>query len=391
MTAFGLTPFGGPALGPVDLGRAASRLEGVGAYPRFPEDVTDRVHAQELGAIGAVAAVAASTLDRACAQAFVDLATELLDAHERNHRLPNDSARQLASRWERLVAAETFRDVDLASYVAAINRIVPYLAATAATDAVNWNNVIDTYGLEPWTSFQYVVSVGAHFDDAVKRRAVELLLRRMPTYRLGQMGANGTDRVIVEDASAKFAAWNSATSRLDRAPLTPATSTDGDGYESRNAPSRVRSYGPQSRIDARDLNAIQDAVSAGSCSSWTSTMPEAGYHERYFTLSVGAGADVQIDNALDFRYRMLRLSLIIDAADIRPAGAAEANANLLTVTQRFDAMGFWSAGGLAEDIDTVTSGVRIYAELVTGYLRCKNGAGATRYVVGMIGVSEPLG
>lgn len=389
MPSFGLDPFGGPSLGPATLGEAASRLEGVGAYPRFPEDVAERIHAMKLGAIGAIASVGASTLDRACAQAFVDLATQLLDAWERIHRLSNDSARQLADRWARLVAKETFRDVDVDSLIAALARVVTYDAAIAATDWFTVSNLTDTYGLEPWAQFQYVVSIGAAFDDTVKRRAVELLLRQMPTYRLGQMQAMTADRVVVDDATAP-GLWNSAASRMDRSPIARNTSTDGDGLEARKAPSRVRSYGPLSRIDSRDINAIQDAVSAGAGSAWTGgTKPAAGYLERWFSIELTAAADLFIDQSVDWRQRMIRCSLIIDAADIRPVGATELNANLLTVTERLDVAGFWTTGGVAQAI-VGASGVEVYSSGAPGKLRIRNTSGGTLRVIGMIGASEPL-
>lgn len=389
MPVFGLDPFGGADLGPEVLGEAASRLEGEGAFPRYPEDVATEPHAQELGAIGAMASAMASTLDRAAAQAFVDLATEMLDAWEQTHRLPNDSARTLTDRWYRLVAKETFRDVDLDSYIAALNRLVPYDATIAASDSFGVANLNDTYGLEPWAQFQYVVSIGAAFDDTIKRRAVELLLRQVPTYRLGQMQAPTADRVVVDDATTP-GLWNSATSRMDRSPISRATSTDGDGFVARNAPSRVRSYGPLSRLDSRDVNAIQDAVSAGAGSAWTGgTKPAAGYTERWFSIVLAAAADLFVDQSIDWRQRMIRCSLIIDTTDIRPVGASELSANLLTVLQRIDVAGFWTTGGTAQGIVT-SSGVEVYSSGAPGKLRIRNTSGATLYVIGMVGASEPL-
>lgn len=381
MISFGLSPFGGPDVTPDDLAEAASRLEGDGFFPRFPQEVDTEPHAQELGAIGTIASQHAATLDRACAQAFVDMATEMLDELEHAHQLPNDNARSLEQRWDRLTAKESFRAVDRASYVRAIQGIVAaYTDAKSVLDSVEFSYIAGLQGLEPWAALQYVVSMGADYDDPVKRRALEVLLRALPTQQLGQMGAQGVPRVLVRDAT-DYAVWNGAQKIGQSAILKVVT----DATTARNAPSRLRSYGPHSRLDAIDLNGLSDTMSSGPCSSWSALLkPAPGHIERFFSRSVAAAGDSIIDASADWRSRCIHIVVAVDATDIRPTGAAELSANLLTITERFDAMGYWTAGGVAQQVATATSGIAVYADAGNGNLRVRNTAGATRYVIGMI-------
>ena len=122
--------------------------------------------------------------------------------------------------------------------------------------------------------------------------------------------------------------------------------------------------------------------------------PVAGKLRRYFACAVTDGSTVVLDAAQDWRDRLLHFCGARHTANIRPGAGNEGDINSGVATTR--AGPFYTGFGgdtyrfLLEDGGGATK-LRIYADASTGALSVVNNMGTTRYVVGMIEASFPLG
>ena len=148
-----------------------------GGYTTDPDDPWTR----ELEAYAHALWIGRVAIDRALAQAFQDRTTELLEEWERAYDLPNDAARTLLERQERLVAAELSTAGASAERLAlALGRVAPLAVAHANTR----EEIVKAAAIDRMIFHIGVQLDATEFDDPAVRRAAARVLRRVIPARL---------------------------------------------------------------------------------------------------------------------------------------------------------------------------------------------------------------
>lgn len=382
-------PFGGPL--PEDYQRLLSRL-----MPDGLSQDRDGPRMRELEAYATVLWVGRAAINRAVAQSQPSIAIEMLEAWEREYGLPNDAARSLEERQARLLAAE--RSLAGAS-PERLAQAIETVAPTAAMLANSRQQIIDQAAL---ATMVYHVACQLDLADwltpAIRRSITAILERTIPA-RLHRVPAflrtNETPSVTGRDDAWLFVEddprWASTThffgrSAMRRNPTALAV----------NVPfARHREYAGLVRLEADDLNAIQDHTLLGACDG-------AGVADAYAGTGVGPapicfaqsaplgpGGTVVLDNAMDWRDRYIMTVLRYSTVNIRPGQAGDA-------TVGTQIAGMWSSQDGATtapvgDFWTFATDLHIYANSVGGALTITNNSASTLYFVGMCIATPDLG
>lgn len=354
----------------------------------------DGPHMTELEAYATGLWVARAAIDRAVAQSFQDRTTELLEEWERAYDLPNDAARTLEQRQARLVAAErSTAGASRARVQAALTAIAPQALAVASSRAeVDASAAMD----------EMIHHIGVELDiaewaDPGVRRGIARVLRRMlparthPVPRWRGRVAPDTDGAPASSESQLFvhegASWG-GTEIIGRSVLERQVLSS---YAVGPTATRHREYAPLVRLDAADLNAIQDltimegAAGAGTVDSY----PAAGHDQATVFVAQRANATtaVTLDNSIDWRERYVMSTFSHSTTDIRP--------NFADTDMGASTVGLWSS--LAGDATggggvrwTFGTNLHLFADDTTGALTFYNATGSAVSIVGTMVASPRL-
>jgi hypothetical protein len=243
-----------------------------------------------------------SEIDRAFRQAFPDLSDALIDEWEQTYRLANDSARSLAERQARLRAHE------LTQKGAQRTALQDTLDATGAIAnfVANRRDEVAFAGSEQEAIFQSTLQLGAgDFYDPLFREAVEnLYANALPGKNIGQLTRPGRDKSTIVEIGAE---WNSADNIIGRDAIGRQVETQRAEFQ---PPSRIVSFAPGTRVDAEDLNRVQESCVGGPLTAQEdlldySAVP-AGLACWWFGVDLPvAGTEVVIDSQIDWRDRLI--------------------------------------------------------------------------------------
>lgn len=336
---------------------------------------------------------AAHTLpQRVASEAFVSIASELLDEWEREYGLPNDAARTPAERQSRLVAAERAIGGAIRSRVESVLREISASAEWRTTTQLD----LFYDDLTTWPSMirQHAVELDeAEWAKPAARRAIARVLQRM-TGATGHFQHGYTDpaEAVVARTDAE---WGSADHVIGRDAIRRgATSLDIARYEQ---VATLRRFGPLTKIRAVDLNAIQDAIVYRRVADGAELDALPGVQADRIGLSFAAECAVGpsttvIDEGEDWRYRLATVWIAVASDDIRPGGASDA-----FVGTTAQARQVWYAGGGSTDAGAsananaieLIADVFLYADQADGSLKIRNESAGTRYAVGMVHATGP--
>lgn len=289
--------------------QALLRLQGEGGYAS--DDDSARV--KELAALALVLADGSSALEAIEWGMFPQYAEELLAEHERATRAPNDAARSLEERRARLVAhramvpngseVELGRALDFAGVSGALDFVLrASVEMSASDDAAIFQSAMV---LQDWT-------------PKVRRAAAAVLRRFLPAWQYGQLRHHLPEEMLVTDAALRWA----ESDLCGQSALYVAPST---AHVADRARSRVKSYAPGTRMNARDLNAIQSAL---LCAPLPGVDNEAlasslgAARVIFFSASLATASTSQILTG-DFRHRYVRVLYSTSTTDIRPGQAGD--------------------------------------------------------------------
>lgn len=344
------------------------RLQGEGGYPS--DDASARV--RELHAIAHLFAYAEAALDAALAGVHPQESAELIDAHDRRMRAPNDASRTIEERQARLVAiAAGRRCASGEDIVGALAR----LGVSATVHGVSRSEVVAEGGA-PEGIFQIAVALDpADATPAARRAAYDLLRRATPVLQYGhRQHATPLEHIVTSVGPT----WGDPDAVLGRCALDAAT-----GATQTRAPSRRKPYGACSRLTARDLNALQEQMLVGACSHANNSLrhANAGSRAMAFAVHVAGGASVTVFSG-DARYRLVRIAVRRgdDTTDRRPGQAGDLGLNASTSVDR---LWFTGAGGAGYALDAAN--VRFWASNIG--ITVGNLTGSAFTVVGFLDVS----
>lgn len=346
------------------------RLQGEGGYPS--DDASARV--RELHAIAHVFALAEAALDAALAGVHPQESAELIDAHDRRMRAPNDAARTIEERQVRLVAiAAGRRCASGEDIVGALAR----LGVSATVHGVSRSEVVAEGGAPEGILQLAVVLDPADATPAARRAAYDLLRRATPVLQYGhRQHASPLEHIVTSVGPT----WGDPDALLGRCALDAATSVTQT-----RAPSRRKPYGARSRLAARDLNALQEQMLVGACSHASNSLRHANAASRFlsFAVHLTAGATATIDT-LDARFRLVRVAVLRgdDTTDRRPGQAGDLGLNASTYRDR---LWYTGAGGATYQLDAVASSLRFDAG--AGGLTVTNLSASAFTVAGFLEVS----
>ena len=372
----GLTPMGSDSL-IVKMQRAMRRLQGRGGYA----DTEESLRYRELLALATAAGIGSNTISRAGAQAFVHRATELLEEWERAYRLPNDAARTVLERQQRLMAQERISGGGMKGNIegllqAFLNDGVATLLG-AGVDAVGFE------GAEEETAFNQVVFVSAAtLDDPEQRRMANTVLDRiMPAKGRRQHTLHDAD-LLVDSIDCE---WASTLNRFDRTAILADTA--GSRGSSRT-PARHVSYGPRTKLRAGDLNTIQERVCWGNAES-----PSNHSHGGTGGISMVGSIEAPVgttdfDETHDYRDRMIWAMAAHSNLDIRPGEASDFAYTSATQVPMFFIGG---SGGASFDAPFPSDSLSWRVDATDGRLQIVNAGGATRYVTAILFASADQG
>lgn len=347
---------------------------------------------EELECWAAMLFVAHTLPQRVASEAFVSIASELLEEWEREYGLPNDAARTPAERQSRLVAAER------AIGGAIRSRVESVLREISATAEWRTTTQLDLFydDLTTWPSMirQHAVELGeTEWAKPAVRRAIARVMQRM-TGATGHFQHGFTDpaEAVVARTDAE---WGSADHVIGRDAIRRgATSLDIARYEQ---VATLRRFGPLAKIRAADLNEIQDATVYRRVTDGVELDALTGVQADRIALSFAAECAVGpsttvIDEGEDWRYRLATVWIAVASDDIRPGGASDA-----FVGTTAQARQIWYAGGGSTDAGAAANAnaieliadVYLYADQATGALKIRNESAGTRYAVGMIHATGP--
>lgn len=356
------------------------RLQGIGGYSADPDSLRDN----ELAAQAVVMAEVSHAIDRAAQQGYPDLADELLEEWERIYRLPNDAARTVAERLERLAAAE--RATGGASeprFSRAVRTVADDVADPIVANSVT---MVNQDAAEKSLIFQPAVQISeAEFADPAIRRAVgDIAQRVLPARSWGQHGVPVPAESVVVKLDAE---WASVDHRLDRDGIRQQTAT---AYATRPGLARHRSYGPATRLRSTDLNEIQERMLLDSLSDDDGDTYAAQVGADRVALSVEAALGTNaVDASMDWRDRFVLVAACVHAADdIRPGQASDSG---FSTGDQHHGLWYTGTGGTGGyRFETITS-LFLQVNATTGALEVENGTGATAYIVAILQASQDLG
>lgn len=346
-------------------------LQGVGAY----SDEAGSYRVRELAAIALIFAHSQMALEAAGAGVFPQGSVELLAEHERRHLVPNDAARTEEQRQARLAAlARALRGASAVDIEAA----VALLGITANVSSITRGNVV-TDGATPDAIFQLSFDVSNKLGPVERRAAVDILRRCLPVLQYGHMGhASPQEMIVVSDR----ARWDGDEVMGDCA-LAVGTSVQS------RYPSRLKDYGPLSRLTARDLNAIQAQMLVSACNKVANSIEsKAGGKLIAFARHVSAGATVAIETG-DYRYRLARVVMHLSAStsDMRPGQTLDTLLNTSTLQEKL-----WYTGDGSSGYDAVFSdgGVLGGLRATASQIEFISASASAHTVCGFIELSEDV-
>jgi len=372
------TPFGEPSVH--DFAQLVRRL-----LPDGYASDDSSIFAIEIEAWAVVLHYVHTATVRARANAFPSKTVELLDEWERLYQLADDAVREVQERQARLVAAESARGGAMAERIATALAAIS-TSATVQSWGVDYQQVDYTSAPELTYQIQTTLSEAEFSDPAIRKAVATVLARMVPARCFGQDGSPAIESSI----GTAVATWASATSILGRAFLRAVFVPDAGAVAGLTPPQRVRSYGPGSIVRAADLTAIQDAIlrkpaTGGGTTTMTFAGIMSGQESVVFGLLIGAGANLVIEDSLDWRKRLVFVACKTHTADIRPGGSSDASG---TIGNRFARLIYTGPGDTAVSSTTyyatLDTGVQIYADSTTGKLRIRNSNGTTRYLFGLL-------
>lgn len=238
---------------------------------------------------------------------------------------------------------------------------------------------------------QSAVELGDDYDVTATREAVIDVLAHMLSARFRGHLTNARHipkprDIVVREVGARW-----GTTKLGEYAIRRQTSVT---YDHVRPASRIKPYGPLSKITAEDLNAIQDACLFGMCDgSSAGESAEPGAHWIQFQdVNGGGGSVTLLDDSIDWRDRFVLVATRYSTNDIRPGQSNDHDFN--SDTEKI-AFGYTGTGGSISaptgyEIEIATN-VAIYAT-ATGALRLGNNNGAASYYTsGLIIASQDLG
>lgn len=387
-------PFGGAT--PADYLALLQRLlpDGYSSDPDGPRVTELEAYAYALW-IGRVA------IDRAMAQALVDRTTELLPEWEQAMRLPNDASRSIEERQERLVAATR------AQAGASAERLEAVLASVAPLASVVANTQSEIEASAALDSMIWHIGVqldATELDDPATRRSVARILWRQLPARLHPVpGFRSVDTTsspaaaqsrLFEQLGPKWGTLGVTDPALGRWALRPQDATT---YEIREPANRHREYAGLVRLDAEDLNALQDltlmqaAAGADVADAYTAAGDDMAII--HFAHTVAAASVVLIDDSRNWldRYVLTALRYSDPGTDMRPGQASDT-----TIGTSTGVSGLWStldggAGTPSGDYWTFATDLHLFAALGDGRLWFSNRTASEVSIVGVCVGSPDLG
>ena len=359
-------------------------MQGSG-YSTDPDGPRDNL----LGVWALAAAIGSIQIERATNQAVASFAFSdggLLLEWEQEMRLRQDAVRTDLERQTRLVAMLRAKGATRAI----AERAVRTLASTAAVEAVTREMVVAD-AVEDEAIFQSRVRIdAADFDVAKIRNGIAAVMGRLLSARTrGQLGWVHPDAVVT---GPNDAAWATSAHLLDRDALRRQTATT---YATPvHAPSRVRSYGPTSKLRARDLNDWQDLslfAPANNLASSYFASAEHGGDFVAFAVVVANGADVILDASIDWRDRYTMVRARRSGTDIRPGHTDSSYGGSLL--NYYSGLAYWGSGGVAYrlPLEGAPPGLDLQVSTIDGSMHITNSMGATRYVAGWLLATRDLG
>lgn len=239
--------------------------------------------------------------DRAFRNAYPHMADELISEWELALNLPNDSARTLAQRQARLAAHER------------TNRGAAREQLQATLDAseifgefvANRRDEVLMAGSEDAAILQTTLQMSNEdFYDPILRQAFETLYgNSLPAKHTGAIDRLGFGQSTVVEVGAK---WNSATHFLGRDAIGRQVAVPRTEFQPR---ARVRGFGPGSRLNADDLNRIQETMFGCPLTLEPGMLDfsavSAGIETFWFGVRLFDGAAVNMDASMDWRDRMV--------------------------------------------------------------------------------------
>jgi hypothetical protein len=329
------------------------------------------------------------SIDRAYANALPRFTEEMMPEWERALGLPNDAARTLEQRQQRL---EAHMRLPLGATRTAMAAWLDYLAP--GSEAIP-NKRIYIERSAAWDPMIFRVGLKvpeAHFAKPATRRALaRLASRALPAhthlpagYRahgsaLGKLATDSDLLFVDEDAE-----WAGASQRFGRSAVARQ---DAVTFAIRAPRNRHTEFGPLLRLEAADVNALQDLTLMRPCTGVgvlnTYSSAENDQQIVQFAAEAAAGTAVVIDDSIDWRGRHLIASFRHSTSDIRPGEAGD------TSTGATQAHLFWSSGaggntlltGVEVEIAPAVN-VWIFADDTTGALKIHNATGNTRRFAG---------
>lgn len=341
----------------------------------------DSARVRELLAIAEAFGASVATLEAVANGMFPQLAVEFLAEHEAGARLPNDAARTIEERQARHVALRAVRALPTApSIEAALAR----LGVTATMHRLTRAQV-EAEGSEPEAIFQSALELDS-WTPKVRATAEYMLRRMLPAWQMGQLCHHRPDEMLV---SAVGATWNGAdeASTLGRGAI--AGSGGSTTYYTDVA--RLKHYAGLSRLNARDLNALQRHTLIAGCSSADNDLLvlPAGGRFYFFAFSVAAGATVEVLTGADYRGRLARVTAFVSSSDVRPGQASDTVLNAVDNTaSAFFLPWYTGTGGATYDLSL--DGAVGYFRASSTDIDFVSTAAGTRYVVGCIELSSDV-
>lgn len=311
----------------------------------------ESVFQRQLRSWAVLLATGRSEIDRAFRQAFPDMSDALIAEWERAFRLPNDSARTLAQRQARVAAHER------TNRGATREAVQDTLDATGhyAMFSANRRLEVEQTASEDAAIFQCLVQLaGEDFFHPIVRESIEILFRNsMPAKNIGALDNLEASASSVVEVGAR---WNSTHHYLDRDAIARPVALTREVYGQR---ARVKSFGPGSRIDARDLNRIQETIYGSALDGEDDLTSYSGAAVGLLTFWWGAdladGVPVLLDDSMDWRDRLMWTHFQFSRDD---------GATRLAITPGQaddDAWGNDSNGGLgAEDVSQSVNVISLY-------------------------------
>ena len=376
-----------------DFWRLLQRLAGSSYGPEDEESVWQGT----LRAWAVLLQLGRESIDRAFRQAYPGLSDDLIEEWETAFQLPNDAARTIAERQKRL--ADTEKNAKGGSRPALDGALG--VASDTAQLTGNRADSVAMSGAPEAAVFQAALHFTNEefYNPSVRQAAERICGRAINARNVGQL----------DDASAQA----SSVVRLGARHADPSFYFDRDGLLRQEflprlsplQPSRVKSFGPGSKLRASDINRIQEGMLSSlmhgdgldtDVNLYASAMP--GMVTRWFAWS-GANLDeVVIDDTMDWRERLVVMhSSHSDTFDIRPGGAADYSQGLAPLSDLhvvYTGPGSLPAGTTYRAVEATggsTPRHAIYARDYDGALMARpEFIVGTRYAWGVVFASEDL-